>query len=45
VLAADALGVGEVALGIAVGYAAFRALRQTPPAGVGPGAGDTVEHG
>lgn len=27
VLAADALGVGEVALGVAIGYAAYQALR------------------
>jgi hypothetical protein len=28
VIAAQAIGVGEVALGVALGYAAYRALRQ-----------------
>jgi hypothetical protein len=32
VVAADAIGVGEVALGIAVGYVAYRALRKPEPA-------------
>ncbi len=32
VVAADAIGVGEVALGIAAGYAAYQALRKRPAA-------------
>jgi hypothetical protein len=43
ILAAETVGVGEVALGIAIGYAAYRVLRKGHSAIAKPG--ESVEHG
>jgi hypothetical protein len=46
VIAAQAIGVGEVALGVALGYAAYRALRQAPSQRAATtSSGETSEHG
>jgi hypothetical protein len=47
VLAAEAIGVGEVALGVALGYAAYRVLRQGPSsrATTPTSSAEGVEHG
>jgi hypothetical protein len=47
VAAADAVGVGELAMGIAVGYGAYRLFRarEGTPTGETSPAGEHVEHG